>query len=76
MAIPTIPYRNVTEMGEFEAPWKKAVRLQEVEYEGGFRMLRMRIREGQRITDLELARDTAEHLGKALLAWAAGDASS
>ncbi len=63
-------YRSVTEIGEFEAPWSRMVRLQEVEYEGGLRLLRVRIREGRRFTDLELAPETARHLAKTLLDWA------
>ena len=70
MTTPTDPYRNVTDLEEFEAPWRKMVRLQEVEYHGGTKFLRLRIREGRRITDLELAPDTAVHLGRTRLAWA------
>ena len=70
MTSPTDPYGNVVDLEEFEAPWRKMVRLQEVEYRGGFKLLRLRIREGRRITDLELAPDTAIHLGRRLLAWA------
>ena len=77
MTIPTDPYRDIEDLEEFEAPWRKMVRLQDVGYPGGVRYLRVRIREGRRITDLELAPETAEHLGKALLAWAGirGDGS-
>lgn len=63
-------YRSVTEIDEFEAPWAKTVRLQEVEYEGGMRLLRLRIREGRRFTDLELAPETARRLAESLLDWA------
>jgi len=63
-------YESVTDLEEFETSWGRMVRLQELEYEGGLRLLRVRIREGQRFTDLELSPDMAEHFGKALLVWA------
>lgn len=63
-------YTSVTDLEEFETSWGRMIRLQELEYEGGLKLLRVRIREGQRFTDLELSPDMAEHFGKALLAWA------
>lgn len=63
-------YVRVTDLDTFSAPWGRSIRLQEIEYEGGMVMLRVRIREGTRFTDLELAGPDAEHLGGRLLAWA------
>lgn len=64
---------SVTELETIEAPWNKQVFVQEVEYEGGFKMLRLRIKEGKRFTDLELDRATAARLGGILASWS-GDA--
>lgn len=52
------------------APWGREVKVQEVEYDGQVPMLRLRIREGKRLTDLELAPDGARHLAAILTAWA------
>lgn len=73
-ALPT--YARVTDLDQFEAPWARVVRLQEIEYEGGVVMMRMRIREGRRITDLELTVETARHLAEELGAWAKATKSS
>lgn len=63
-------YSRVTDLEEVEAPWGRFVRLQEIEYQGGEIMLRVRIREGHRFTDLELTRELAADLGRSLSAWA------
>ena len=64
-------YRDVRDIEEFPTPWGRVVRLQEVDIEGGLTILRVRIREGRRMTDLELTADSAQRLGRALVAWAA-----
>jgi len=66
--VPT--FSRVTDLELFSAPWGREIRLQEVEITGGLVMLRVRIREGRRFTDLELGGPEAEHLGRLLLAWA------
>lgn len=63
-------YQKVTEIVEFEAPWGRVVGLQDVVYEGGMRLLRLRIREGRRLTDLELTPDNARQLAQAVMDWA------
>ncbi len=60
---------SVTELETIEAPWNKQVFVQEVEYEGGFKMLRLRIKEGKRFTDLELDGATAAKLAGILASW-------
>lgn len=57
-----------------EAPWAKTIEMSETEYDNGFKMLRLRIREKKRITDLELDFETAKALGGKLAAW--GDAAT
>ncbi len=61
---------ETNDLDAFEAPWGRRVALQEVVYESGMRLLRLRIREGRRITQLELDPATARHWGDAMLRWA------
>ncbi len=63
---------RVTEIDEVEAPWGRNVRVQEVEFEGGAVMLRVRIREGRRFTDLEMTREVAARIGALLVSWGEG----
>lgn len=62
-------YEKVEEKGEILAPWSKRIEIQELTYDGGVKHLRLRIREGRRITDLELAPDTATQLATVLQDW-------
>ncbi|HHK74612.1 MAG TPA: hypothetical protein ENJ57_05550 [Rhizobiales bacterium] len=57
-------------LAEYELPWNKTVSVQEITYEGGMSMLRLRIREGRRFTDLELMPENAMALAKDLDNWA------
>lgn len=62
--------QTTTDIGTISAPWNKDIDIQEREYEGGFKVVRLRIREGRRITDLELDSLTAARLGGFLKTWA------
>lgn len=62
------------ELETLEAPWAKQIEISETVYENGFKMLRLRIREKKRITDLDLDFETAKVLGAKLAAW--GEAAS
>ena len=61
---------TVTDLEEIEAPWGARVRLQNLDHEGGMSLLRVRILQGKRITDLSLDPDTARKLVKSLTDWA------
>ena len=63
-------YQSVTDIESFDAPWNKLATLQNVVYEGGMTLIRLRIKEGSRFTDLELDPGTAAAIGKALIDWA------
>ncbi|NQU60835.1 MAG: hypothetical protein HQ512_06865 [Rhodospirillales bacterium] len=63
---------TVTDIRVFQAPWNKQVTLQNVAYEGGMSLLRVRIKEGSRFTDLELDPQTATDIAEAVSGWAAG----
>lgn len=51
------------------APYGKEVEFQQVTYDNGFSMLRLRIREGKRFTMLDLDPLTASHWLKILSEW-------
>ena len=59
----------VAEIGAFKAPWGKKVLVREIEYEGGLKMLQLRIQEGTRFTQLDLEATTARRLANDLLSW-------
>lgn len=60
---------SITDLEIINAPWNKTVTLQEVAYEGGMKMLRLRIKEGKRFTDLELDIETLRHLNSSISNW-------
>jgi hypothetical protein len=62
-------FKVVSEIGAFEAPWGKNVLVREIKYEGGLKMLQLRIQEGTRFTQLELEATTARRLANDLLSW-------
>ncbi|PCI36973.1 MAG: hypothetical protein COB46_14090 [Rhodospirillaceae bacterium] len=63
-------YENIEDKGEISAPWGKRIEIQELTYETGVKQLRLRIREGRRITDLELDPETAIKLAAVVGNWA------
>ncbi|MCP5374360.1 MAG: hypothetical protein H6907_21700 [Hyphomicrobiales bacterium] len=63
-------HESVVDLELIEAPWNKQVTVQEATWQGGFKTVRLRIKEGRRFTDLELDPVTAAHLGQVLSAWA------
>jgi hypothetical protein len=65
--------QTIIDLETFNAPWNKTVTLQEIAYEGGMKMLRLRIKEGKRFTDLELDAQTLEHLNASLTDWLASN---
>lgn len=62
---------KATPVDRFNAPYGKEVAIEEVDYENGFRMLRMRVREAKRFTIIDLDPVTAAHWGQLLVDWAA-----
>jgi len=57
------------EVDRFQAPYGKEVVIEEVLYDNGFRLLRMRIREARRFTIIDLDHQTAKHWGELLTRW-------
>lgn len=63
---------TVTPMRGMALPWAKELEVQEVAYESGLQMLRLRFREGRhRFTIVDLDAGTAAELGELLTGWAA-----
>ncbi|WP_298355801.1 hypothetical protein [Rhodoblastus sp.] len=60
------------EIGEIEAPYRRRIKLDEIDYGSGMALLRLTIREGARYTILEIDDETAEKWGQMMLDWAAG----
>jgi len=58
----------VTEIAEFELPYRRKAMLRRVEFESGLNMVRLVLREGKRITQVDLDADSATALGAALAA--------
>jgi len=61
---------TVTPLDKFTAPYGREVRLEDVAYENGMRVLRIHIREGNRFTVMDIDENTASDWGSAMMAWA------
>jgi len=61
---------TVTPLEEFSAPYGKEVKLENVAYENGMRVLRIHIREGNRFTVMDIDENTASNWGAAMTGWA------
>ncbi len=66
--------QTLTDLGEFELPFGRVARLKSVEFESGLKMVRLILREGRRITQVDLDDPSARQLGFALVS--AADAQS
>jgi hypothetical protein len=62
---------QVNDLGRIDLPYGKEVRLEEIIYESGMRLLRMRLREGKRHTVIEVDAASAAAWGEILSDWAA-----
>lgn len=60
------------EIAVLEAPYRRQVRLEQVLFESGMEMLRVIIREGHRITQIDLDAETARRWAEIMDQWAAG----
>ena len=69
----TIIEEKVTDIKAMEAPYGKKIVFQEVVYENGTSILRMRIREGTRFTIIDLDNNTASQLADVMSIWSAGE---
>jgi hypothetical protein len=61
---------TTTTLDKFLAPYGREVTLENVDYENDTRVLRIRIREGNRFTVMDINAETAERWGGAMIEWA------
>jgi len=61
-----------TRIAAIDAPYRRAVWLDDVRFESGMRLLRVTIKEGHRFTQLDLDVATATRWGQNMLDWARG----
>ncbi len=55
---------------EFILPFGRRVKFQQLEYDGGLKMLRLTFREAKRFTTIDLDKNSAAKLGEKLASWA------
>lgn len=61
---------ELREIANYELPYSRKAELREVTFDGGMKMLRLILREGRRITQVDLDADSAEALSDAMGDWA------
>ena len=61
---------TVEELQNFGAPYGRQIKLEDVTFESGMRLLRVTIREGRRFTILDIDANAAAQWGRAMTAWA------
>ena len=66
----TIEEVNTIDLDEIMLPYGHTVKLKEIEYENGMRLLRATIRQERRFTVVDLDASRANDLGSALMNWA------
>ena len=57
------------EIANYELPYSRKAELREVTFDGGMKMLRLILREGKRITQVDLDADSALALSDAMGDW-------
>ena len=61
---------TVTDLEKIAAPYGREIKLENVAYENGMRVLRVHIREGNRFTVLDIDENSASAWGTSMLRWA------
>ena len=61
-----------TRLTTIEAPYGREIRLDDVAFDSGMKLMRVTIREGARYTILEIDAPTATQWAEAMTKWAAG----
>jgi len=64
---------TVTQLDKFTAPYGREIKLENVDYENGMRVLRVHIREGNRFTVMDINDTVAAQWGGVMTAWAKQD---
>ena len=58
----------INEIARFELPYRRRAIVKEVIFDSGMRMTRLIIKEGTRITQVDLDAEAAENIGQTLMA--------
>ena len=61
---------GLRELAVYELPYRRKAELREFTYESGMKMLRLVLREGHRITQVELDAGTAAEMAAEMARWA------
>ena len=56
-------------LAAFDLPYSRKAELREATFDGGMKMLRLVLREGRRITQVDLDPDTAQAMAQAMQQW-------
>ena len=59
-----------TPIGHWDLAFSKKAALKDIQYESGMHLLRVTIREGTRITDVNIHSSAAKEIGLAMVKWA------
>ena len=63
-------FETTTDIADVNAPYGKELKFQNVGFEGGMQLIRMRIKEGKRFTTLDLDPATASQVAAIFSQWA------
>ena len=66
---------EVNDLGKLELPYGKEVRVEEIVYESGMKLLRLRLREGKRHTVIEIDPASAGKWADILGPWAVANSA-
>ena len=61
---------NLRELADYALPYSRKAELREFTYDSGMKMLRLVLREGKRITQVDMDADTARAMAAEMLTWA------
>jgi len=59
--------QEVRELASFELPYRRKCAIRELTFDSGMKMVRLVLREGTRITQIDLDKDAASAIGQALV---------
>ncbi|WP_300520536.1 hypothetical protein [Aliiroseovarius sp.] len=57
---------TLTDLAEFDLPYRRKATLKRIDFESGLSMVRLVLREGKRITQIDLDADSAKGLADAM----------
>jgi len=61
---------GLRDLAAFQLPYSRKAELREYTYDSGMKMLRLVLREGKRITQVDMDADNARAIAAVMLAWA------